>query len=108
MNDKIYYPYPSTNKTHKYFIITSSGKKIRFGAKGYEHYTEGHLDKTRKQSYLDRHKAREDWNNPDTKGYWSARFLWEYPTYKEAYQKIKKHLLDGGYIDAKQYKENVL
>ena len=33
--DKIYYPYPATDRIHKYFIITSQGKKVSFGAKGY-------------------------------------------------------------------------
>jgi hypothetical protein len=45
--DKIYFPYPSTDKK-KFFIITSRGKKIKFGAKPYGHFTEGHLDKERK------------------------------------------------------------
>ena len=107
MNEKIYYPYPSTDKKHKYFIITSSGKKVRFGAKGYEHYTEGHLDKTRKQSYLDRHEKRENWDDFNSAGAWSAKFLWEYPTYKEAYQKIKKELLKGGFITKEQYNQYV-
>lgn len=107
MYDKIYYPYPSTDSTHKYLIITSTGKKLRFGRKGYEHYTEGHLDEERKQRYLDRHKKRENWNDFNSAGAWSAKFLWKYPSYKEAYQKIKKELLKGGYITEKQYKEYV-
>ncbi len=98
MYEKIYYPYPATNKRYKYTIITNQGKKISFGASGYEHYTEGHLDPERKQRYLNRHKTKENWNNPNTAGYWSAKYLWSYPTYKEAYQKIRQELISKGYI----------
>ena len=30
--NKIYYPYPANDGKHKYYIITESGKKIKFGA----------------------------------------------------------------------------
>jgi hypothetical protein len=105
--DKIYFPYPSTDKNKKFFIITNQGKKIRFGAKSFEHFTEIHLDEERKQRYLNRHKKREDWEDPNTAGYWSARYLWLYPSYEEAYQKIKEDLLKNGYITKEQYEKNV-
>ena len=101
--NRIYFPYPSTDSTHKYFIITSTGRKVHFGKKGFEHFTEGHLDEERKQRYLNRHKKRERWDDFDTAGYWSRWFLWEYPTYKEGYQKIKEELLKKGYITEEQY-----
>ena len=103
--DKIYYPYPSTDTIKKFFIITNQGKKIRFGAKSYDHFTEGHLDEARRQRYLNRHRKKEDWDNPNTAGYFATRFLWLYPTYKEAYQKIKEDLLKRGYITQEQYKK---
>lgn len=93
-----YKPYPSNDNTTKFYIITNQGKKIRFGAKGYEHYTEGHLDVKRRDRYLNRHKKRENWNDPNTSGYWAAKYLWTYPTYKEAYQEIKKELLKKGLL----------
>ena len=105
--NKIYFPYPSTDTIKKFFIITNQGKKVRFGAKSYDHFTEGHLDEARKQRYLKRHKKREDWEDPNTAGYWSAKFLWLYPTYHEAYKKIKEDLLKKGYIIEEQYKKNV-
>ena len=105
--NRTYFPYPSTDKIRKFFIITNQGKKIRFGAKAYEHFTEGHLDEARKERYLNRHKKREDWNDPNTAGYWSRWFLWEYPTYHEAYKKIKEDLLKNGYITIDQYKKYV-
>ena len=93
-----YKPYPSNDNTTKFYIITNQGKKIRFGAKGYEHYTEGHLDVKRRDRYLNRHKKRENWNDPNTSGYWAAKYLWLYPTYNEAYKEIKKELRSKGLI----------
>lgn len=89
---KIYFPYISDRKGKKFFIITNKGKRVYFGASNYQHYTEGHLDIRRRNNYLKRHVKNENWNDPDTSGYWSAKFLWMYPTYKEAYEKIKKEL----------------
>ena len=94
MQYRIYYPYPATDKTHKYFIITSSGKKIRFGAKGYEDYTT-HGDDIRKQNYIARHQKREDWTKSglDTKGFWSFWLLWNKPSIQESYEDIKQRFL---------------
>ena len=85
-----YHPYKSDKPSKKYFIITSTGKKVYFGAVGYQHYTEGHLDEKRKNAYISRHKQKENWNDPNTAGFWSYHFLWEYPTYAEAYNKIRQ------------------
>jgi hypothetical protein len=108
MYDKIYYPYPSTDKKHKFIIITDTGKKIRFGAKEYEDFTI-HKDEERKQRYIKRHEKRESkyWNNPNTASYWAIKFLWSYPTKKEAYEKIKKDLLKLEYITKEQYNQYV-
>ncbi len=107
--DKTYFPYPSTDTIKKFLIIINQGKKVRFqvGAKSYDHFTEGHWDEARKQRYLKRHKKleKEDWEDPNNSGYWSAKFLWLYPTYKESYEKIKKPLKNG-YITKEQLKKN--
>ena len=89
---KIYFPYISDREGKKFFIITNKGKRVYFGASNYQHYTDGHLDIRRRNNYLKRHVKNENWNDPDTSGYWSAKFLWMYPTYIEAYEKIKKEL----------------
>ena len=104
---KTYYPYPANDNKHKYYIITNTGKKIYFGAFGYEHYTDGHLDEARRQRYMMRHRKRENWNNPDTAGYYSKWFLWSFPTYKESYKKIKNDVFKKGLITKKQYDEYV-
>ncbi len=49
--------------------------KVSFGARGYQDFTEHH-DEARKQLYLARHKAREDWQDPLTPGFWSRWLLW--------------------------------
>lgn len=56
-----------------------SKRTIRFGAKGMSDFTKN-KDEERKQRYLDRHKAREDWTNPLTAGFWSRWLLWNKPT----------------------------
>ena len=93
----------STNKDKKYMAIfqnkkTGRNKTVHFGASGYEHFTEGHLDEKRKKRYLERHKKNENWNNPLTAGYWSAKMLWQYKTYNEALKNIKKDLKEKGYL----------
>lgn len=88
-----YYPYISDIASKKFFVITNTGKKLYFGQAGAEHFTEGHLDETRRRAYMNRHKKNENWNNPNTAGFWSYRYLWLYPTYKEAYENIKKKYL---------------
>ena len=95
---KYYYPYPSDKPDKKFMVFTPEGKRIYFGASGYEHFTEGHLDEKRKEAYIKRHQKNENWNNPNSAGYWSLKFLWFYPTYKKAYANIKKDLLNKKYL----------
>jgi hypothetical protein len=45
-----YYPYKSDKKDKKYFIITQSGKRVYFGATGYDDYTT-HGDEKRRLAY---------------------------------------------------------
>ena len=86
---------PSNSKTKKFEVDVKVGdrtKRILFGAKGYTHYTEGHLDKYRKDNYIKRHQVREDFRDPFTAGYWSYHYLWEFKTYKEALAYIQRDL----------------
>ena len=89
-----YYPYKSDKPDKKYYIITSTGKKVYFGAVGYEDYTI-HKDDKRKKLYEQRHKKNEDWTKSgiDTAGFWSYRYLWSYPTKEQAYKNIKNKYL---------------
>lgn len=83
------YPYylelePLFNHTKKfkavfYDVNMNKLKTIRFGASGYSDYTK-HKDPARKESYLARHRVREDWDNPMTAGSLSRYILWGEPT----------------------------
>ena len=94
--DKIYYPYPSYNKRHKFFIITDLGKKIFFGQYGAEDFTI-HKDEERKERYIIRHKKREEknWNKSgiNTASFWSRFLLWNKPTLEASYKDIKRRFL---------------
>lgn len=94
--DKIYYPYPATNKRHKFFIITDNGRKIFFGQYGAEDFTI-HKDEERKERYIIRHKKREEknWNKSgiNTASFWSYFLLWNKPTLEASYKDIKRRFL---------------
>lgn len=70
---------PSTRKDKKWMIQTPSGKTVHFGSKGYSDYTQ-HKDPKRKEAYIHRHQAREDWNDPETAGFYARWLLWNKPT----------------------------
>jgi hypothetical protein len=66
----------------KYYVELGSDsnrkKRVYFGDSNMKDYTlfnalerEG-----RKRAYLSRHKSREDWNDPNTAGFWSRHILW--------------------------------
>lgn len=84
---------PSGNPKKKYDAIfeNESGrtKKVSFGAKGYEDYTM-HKDEARKELYLKRHKAREDWSKPDTAGALSRWILWNLPSFNASVADYKR------------------
>ena len=75
---------------HKYVAVFDDGKHVSFGDIDYEDYTQ-HGDKHRKRLYLNRHRKREDWNNPKTAGALSRWILWNKPTLEASIQDyIKK------------------
>jgi hypothetical protein len=72
----------------------SDGTKIDFGAAGMQNYggvgKERHLDKERKKRYIQRHKARENWNQPKTAGALSRWVLWNKETLKASISDYKR------------------
>lgn len=64
-------------------------KTIHFGQAGASDYTI-HKDEARRQRYIDRHKANEDWNNPMTAGTLSLFILWSKPTIQAGIAAYKK------------------
>jgi len=56
-----------------------STKKISFGSAGMDDFTKT-KDEAQKKRYLARHRARENWNNPESAGALSRWILWNKPT----------------------------
>jgi hypothetical protein len=85
----MYHLYDSTRGDKKFMVITPEGRKIHFGANGYEDFTT-HRDENRKQSYISRHQVNENWDitGIDTAGFWSRWLLWNKPTIKESIDDI--------------------
>jgi len=54
---------------------TGRSKTTHFGALGYDDYTKT-KNKEQRDKYLQRHKARENWNDPTSPGSLSANILW--------------------------------
>jgi hypothetical protein len=82
----------ANDNIHKYIALfqTEYGlKEVKFGAIGYEDFTE-HNDTLRKKMYLARHRSREYWNNPLTPGSLSRYLLWNKPTLGKSILDFKK------------------
>jgi len=102
MVQKVYYPYKSDKPEKKYFIITSSGKRVYFGQQGYNDYIIYNRDEGKekadkmKRAYIARHsKMGENWGKSgiDTAGWWSRWLLWNYPTFQASCNDITKRFL---------------
>lgn len=78
----------STQKDKKYTAVFYDSEKrkvktIHFGAVGYDDYTTHH-DEERKKNYIQRHRSRENWNDPMTAGSLSYHILWTHKSIKTA------------------------
>ena len=85
----IYYLKKSNRKDKKYMVKTPKGKTIHFGANGMSDYTI-HKDHDRKLRYESRHRKRENWNDPNTAGFWSKNILWNLPSLQESIRKTER------------------
>jgi hypothetical protein len=87
--------YRAKDGVHKLVAKFDDGKVIKFGAFGYDDYTQTG-DKKQKRNYLARHRKREDWTDPQTPGALSRWILWNKPTLDESIEhyvkKFKMHL----------------
>ena len=75
---------PKSEKKYVAVFFDKDGKKIKtthFGQTGASDFTL-HGDEARKERYLDRHRAREDWSAPTTAGALSRFILWNRKTLK--------------------------
>lgn len=91
---------PSTKADKKMmaeFLVNGRQKTTHFGASGYDDYTLYYQKygkdtaEKHKSSYIARHSAREDFENPTTAGALSYWILWNLPTVEESIQDYKKH-----------------
>ena len=75
----------SSSPKKKYEAVFNNHTVIPFGANGYEDFTT-HKDEKRKQNYIKRHSANEDWtrNNLQSAAWLSRWILWEKPTIQQA------------------------
>tara|TARA_B100001121_G_scaffold248098_1_gene223495 strand:+ start:326 stop:613 length:288 start_codon:yes stop_codon:yes gene_type:complete len=84
---------PSTNPKKKYMAIFYDDKKkvktTHFGAAGMSDYTK-HKDKARRQRYINRHQANENWDDYKSAGSLSRYILWNKPTLKESKEDYKR------------------
>lgn len=83
---------PSAKATKKYdavFSIDNKTKTVSFGAKGYSDFTLT-KNEVKKNAYLLRHKATEDWSNPMTPGALSRWILWNKPSVSASIADFKR------------------
>jgi hypothetical protein len=78
-------------KKYKMVFYDTMRKKIKsvsFGAVGYEDFTT-HGDIQRKMNYIQRHSARENFNDPMTAGSLALNLLWNKTTLSASYKDFR-------------------
>ena len=72
-----------SDKPDKKYMVRVGTRTIHFGASGYSDFTK-HKDVARRNLYLQRHAARENWGKSGiaTPGFWSRWLLWNKDTLK--------------------------
>ena len=81
---------PANDGVHKYRAVFEDPQKTTvFGAVAYSDYTQ-HRNELRKESYLARHRTRENWNDPTSAGGLSRWILWNKPTLAASIEDFKK------------------
>jgi len=89
--------YIANDGKHKLVAVFDNPEQvIKFGAYGYDDYTilyprDSKMAEKRKKAYLNRHRAREDWNDPRTAGALSKWILWNKPTIEESIDDYIEH-----------------
>lgn len=88
----------ANDNKHKYMAVIDDNSKqrlVRFGSYGMSDYTI-HKDDERKQRYIARHQAREDWSKSGrlTPGFWAKHYLWTYTSKDKALEEIRRKYFD--------------
>ena len=79
----------SPNASKKYRAIFDDGKHTDFGAAGYEDYISSGSE-VKKNAYIARHKANENWHDAHSAGALSRFVLWNLPTFRASVADYKK------------------
>lgn len=79
----------SPKKDKKLVAKFSDGKEVHFGYKPMSDFTK-HKDEDRKNLYILRHRSREHWDDPQTRGSLSRYILWNKKTLKASIEDYKK------------------
>ena len=79
----------STKKFDAVFEGDGVHKTIPFGAKGYDDFTKT-KNEAQKDRYINRHEARENFNDPMTAGALSRWILWNRPSLHESIKDFKR------------------
>ena len=75
--------------TKKYDAVIDGRKTVPFGQRGASDFTL-HKDAERKERYLQRHRANEDWKDPNTAGFYSRWVTWNKPTLQQSVSDVNK------------------
>ncbi len=72
-------------------VFNVDGKEVttHFGQKGFSDYTL-HKDVLRKNLYIKRHRANEDWSKPTSAGALSRYVLWNLPDLDDSIKDYKR------------------
>lgn len=73
----------------KYVAIFEDGTRTHFGQAGASDFTQ-HKDEKRKEAYLSRHRANENWNDYKSAGSLARWILWNKPTLSASLQDYKR------------------
>jgi hypothetical protein len=76
-------------KMKKWRAIFENGRTTDFGHLAYEDYTD-HKDEQRKIRYLNRHRKRENWDDPYSAGALSRWILWNEPTIEKSLKDYRR------------------
>jgi len=84
-------PSPKADKKLVATFLLDNGreKQTHFGAKGMDDFTKT-KDEDQKKRYLERHRARENWNDPVSAGALSRWVLWNKPSLSASISDFKK------------------
>ena len=80
---------PSKKSDKKFDAIIDGKKTVSLGSSKHSDFTQ-HKDPARKQRYLNRHKARENWADPTTAGSLSKNVLWNKPSITSSVKDMDK------------------